>query len=1387
MTTCTPSPAASLGAFWRTACLLLLFWGGLSSSGIAQFLSISGPATVCPGSTVTYEVVSDSGFSPPFENYQWFLFTGGTIVGPSDETTVTVAWDASQAGSEHTLVIDNFPFDFATLDITQSSTANGGAGMACKTNVQVSIDATGSNEITPDILLQGSLPDYSGYAVSIEDASGNDLGNTVNCSHIGQALIGKVTDLCSGNSCWGEFTVEDKQAPVIDCPTVKTLTCNSDPNLLPPPAATDNCSVPTLTLVAQTLDNDDICGNGVVITRTWIATDEFGNTSAPCTEEIRLESPALPTFPEDVVWTCEQFAAYPNITEAEALNAAITDTDLTTTPVDAATTLAPAVLTNTGSGTVSGATGAYCAFSTSFSDDIVEICGGSFKILRDWTVFNWCTNTVITTGALGRTNLQVIKVLDTTAPSLVVTPITAEVNIDGTHPNGCRSTGALPLPFMTDNCGTTSLRVFTPIGEADYTNGVDATDGASIPAPGLEMGVYSLIYKLTDDCGNLTETTGALIVEDVMPPVAVCDAITEITLNNLGEAVLPAAVLDDGSSDNCGIDRFEVKRMGASDATFAESILFTCADPDQMVVLRVYDVAGNFNECMVEVLVEDKLLPTCEAPESTSISCIEFRLIDPTDLTALADRFGTATAADNCGVTVVELPAQVSLDQCGAGTVTRRFTSIDNHGNTVNCTQLITVFQDSDYTINFPADAEVLCGDDVNAPELTYSNFGCDLLAVEMTDELFEVGNNGNCNKIVRTWEVINWCVPNGLDVNIGHDPAGRTVLSSTYSTGVRKYTYQQIIKINDDVAPEVSFVGDTEFCSLSTTDCGSAAVNLPLSVSDACSADIQLEWTLDAFTDGDTDAFGTGTFAGIYPVGTHRLTYIVTDACGNATEEVIDFAVSDCIKPVAYCQDGLVVGIMQTGMVTVWAVDFDAGSYDNCSDELTFSFSADPADDQRTFECGDLGFINLKMYITDAAGNQDFCDVIMELQDNNGACPAPTNATIRGQLQTQTAQAVAEVQLEVSNYPAVMTDADGIYELVDIQQGSDITVVPTKVDEVRVGVTTYDLVLISKHILGTQPFDSPYQYLAADANNSETVSTLDIVALRKLILFINDTLPQNDPWRFVAADYTFPEVQNPWAEAFPELVNINNVSGEHANIDFTAIKIGDINSSYHQALAGSAAEDRNGVATVLEIRDQRFEAGETVRVPVRLPAATEGLQFDLQYAAELTLDHIEYGTATAAHINAGADHVLVSWNGEQPADELFTMVFKATATGTLVDAFTLSERHFAAESYPVAGGVRDLQLAFVPSDATALQLDNYPNPFYETTTLRFVLPTAGTATLRLVDATGRTVHTQTTEYTAGEHTYRLRATDLTGPGVYRVLLATENQQLQHTFTQFER
>lgn len=108
-------------------------------------------------------------------------------------------------------------------------------------------------------------------------------------------------------------------------------------------------------------------------------------------------------------------------------------------------------------------------------------------------------------------------------------------------------------------------------------------------------------------------------------------------------------------------------------------------------------------------------------------------------------------------------------------------------------------------------------------------------------------------------------------------------------------------------------------------------------------------------------------------------------------------------------------------------------------------------------------------------------------------------------------------------------------------------------------GVTTFDLVLIGKHILGLKALDSPYKMIAADVNRSQRITAIDLIAQRRLILNVDTGFADNTSWRFVPADYQFPDPANPWLEGFPEHIDINALQTGVIGIDFVAIKVGDV------------------------------------------------------------------------------------------------------------------------------------------------------------------------------------------------------------------------------------
>ncbi len=50
--------------------------------------------------------------------------------------------------------------------------------------------------------------------------------------------------------------------------------------------------------------------------------------------------------------------------------------------------------------------------------------------------------------------------------------------------------------------------------------------------------------------------------------------------------------------------------------------------------------------------------------------------------------------------------------------------------------------------------------------------------------------------------------------------------------------------------------------------------------------------------------------------------------------------------------------------------------------------------------------------------------------------------------------------------------------------------------------------------------------------------------------------------WRFIDANFIFPDAANPWLTDFPEMINFDNLETGIFNADFIAVHTGDVNGS---------------------------------------------------------------------------------------------------------------------------------------------------------------------------------------------------------------------------------
>ncbi|MFK7932088.1 MAG: peroxidase family protein [Saprospiraceae bacterium] len=399
----------------------------------------------------------------------------------------------------------------------------------------------------------------------------------------------------------------------------------------------------------------------------------------------------------------------------------------------------------------------------------------------------------------------------------------------------------------------------------------------------------------------------------------------------------------------------------------------------------------------------------------------------------------------------------------------------------------------------------------------------------------------------------------------------------------------------------------------------------------------------------------------------------------------------------------------------------------------------------------------------------------------------APTQ--VSGNVRTQTGDNLVELEVILKDSldatTSTFTTAAGTFAFAEVPKCEEQWIYPVKNDDTMNGISTFDIIVILKDILGTQKMTNPYQIIAADVNNSGSITTGDLIALRRLILGQWTELPDNTSWRFVDADYVFPDPLNPFLEAFPERVKVDKMYN-HNRQDFIAIKIGDVNNS---AIPNAlfATDDRTFTDVLeLTIDDMHLEKGQTYTIPVTAEQVTDlaGYQFTLNYASDLIeLNQIQGGADfNQTHYNVMSDAVTVSWNGTVANNDLLTLNFTALAEDVkLSEVFDLDSRYVAAEAYEVKTGALntlDVNLNFngnLTNEAVLYQ--NTPNPFATTTAIRFDLPEASEVQLEITDLTGRIVAVRNGQFAAGSHQFDLTTKELVVTnGVLNYRLIVDNQ-----------
>ena len=155
-------------------------------------------------------------------------------------------------------------------------------------------------------------------------------------------------------------------------------------------------------------------------------------------------------------------------------------------------------------------------------------------------------------------------------------------------------------------------------------------------------------------------------------------------------------------------------------------------------------------------------------------------------------------------------------------------------------------------------------------------------------------------------------------------------------------------------------------------------------------------------------------------------------------------------------------------------------------------------------------------------------------------------------------------------------------------------------------GITTLDILLAQAHILGNQPFDNGYAAIAADANASGSVSTLDLLWMQQIILQLASDVPGVESWEFVPELNPFIDVNEALQFQGPSL--IPSLAG-FEELNFVAVKRGDVNFSWTQAMAPAVEMPLNFV-----VEEVTSDSGVILKVYPDTENVIAGAQFTLEW-----------------------------------------------------------------------------------------------------------------------------------------------------------------------------
>lgn len=254
---------------------------------------------------------------------------------------------------------------------------------------------------------------------------------------------------------------------------------------------------------------------------------------------------------------------------------------------------------------------------------------------------------------------------------------------------------------------------------------------------------------------------------------------------------------------------------------------------------------------------------------------------------------------------------------------------------------------------------------------------------------------------------------------------------------------------------------------------------------------------------------------------------------------------------------------------------------------------------------------------------------------------------TLEGTVQTENGIPLKDVEVKLSGHVnhTSYTDENGHYSFL-VTPNEVYTITPTMNVVADGGVTTLDLVMYMWHILNRRTLPSAMRAISGDVNNSQSLTALDIVHIRSIILHKKEWWDDRNAVEFVSSNYT----GNLNVNTFVYENSISTTPDSSQNgLNFTGFKLGDANQSWWPG--ANARESFDGEIQL--IFGEPIVQNKLMKIPIYPERMNHiiGMQFTLNWNAnDFNFAGFESCDLGKWHINddlSSQGQLPVLWSGE--------------------------------------------------------------------------------------------------------------------------------------------